>query len=223
MSIPEECKLPPITRNVEGLRNHMQLLIFVPENLDALALKRRAWLVHLIVKASRHYNAARTLVIDQICHARTPSGVRFPIWDIGLEMEDCITSLAKAVTLLRGLSTLSPTLVAAQGQLLEEKEAVKQMRNKQEHLFTSLANGQIDDGPVIVMLDQSGENIVLGKQKLAAAALHAIIDHVFDVVATMCPQFDPSSSPQAGGITHLSITAKMEVHTVSPATYKPYD
>lgn len=214
MSIPKECKLSPINKNVEGLRSHLQLLMFIPEDIDALARQRRAWLVHLIVKASRHYNAARVLVIDQIHNASTSTGVRFPIWDFGLEMEDCITSLAKALTLLNSLSALSPTLRVAQLEFLDEKKAVWKMRNKQEHLFTHLASGQIEEGAVIVMVDESGDNIVLGKQRLAITSLHAIISHVFDVVATMCPQFDTSSTPQAAGITHLSMTATMEVHTI---------
>lgn len=215
-----DCKFPPLTKNIEGLRQHSHLLVFVPEDKSPGVLKWRAWLLHMLVKAARHYSAARQLVLLQTNPRLPNGGAIFPVWDLAFEVEDCLTSLHKALQCVQRLESQNEAFAAAAAVLAEEKGAICAMRNVQEHLFTRLPSGQTGPGPVLIQLDKSGDEIRLGRDRLSVAALHQVIEHLFDLVATQFSQFDPSAPPQPRRVPGIEIQAEIVIETAKAPTPK---
>lgn len=217
MVIPTHCGLPPLTQNIEGLRRHSLLVgIFVPEpEASTEMLKWRSWLVHCLAKAARHYNEARGLILAQIAEgqrsaAEMQQGRQLPIFDFSLAMEDCITSLYKVSDCIRRLEqkgSIPKGLVLA---LAVEREELRKLRNHQEHLQNKLPSGETGPGPILVTLDENGEGMKLGRDRLSFAAVHSLVDAAYRDTAALFPKFPVDSAVSEVGVPTFSITATIE-------------
>lgn len=227
MSIPTYCTMPAFSRNVEGLRNHSLVLMFVREDIGTNTRRWREWLVHVLLKATRHYASSRELLLQQLAEKHRPAaqiqqGRQLPILDFSLEMEDCITSLYKAIHCVRGLGKILPAFAQANAVLAEEKAAICEVRNQQEHMQGQIASGQVGDGPIKISFDASGEVLRFRDLKLPVVFVHSVLDHLFEVVASLFPNFNPQSAPQAGGTLQISIEATItEVRLGEDKSGKP--
>jgi hypothetical protein len=123
--------------------------------------------VHAIHKASRHYSAARELVLAQMHSSRRPDGsVTFPIWDFSLEIEDCVATAYKAIKCADLLSRRKAGPAPGALELTAEGKSVADLRNKLEHLFTEMGGGQSGSGPIYITLDETGEFLCLRDRKV---------------------------------------------------------
>lgn len=99
--------MPPLTQNIEGLRSHSLLVsIFVaPPEATPAQRRWRSWLVHSLTKAARHYENARKLTVmdARAANGTHPGGQALPMLDYAFELEDCITSLDKAIACIQAL------------------------------------------------------------------------------------------------------------------------
>jgi hypothetical protein len=209
----ETCSLRPLALNFEGLKRHSQVLMFIKEDLNDNARRSRAWLLHAVHKASRHYMAARQLVLAQMHASRTPDGgVLFPMWDFCLEIEDCVATAAKAVKcadkLARGKSGRMPGAL----ELTPEGDSIVKLRNKLEHLHEEVGGGQLGSGPIVIMLD--GEHLRLRDKRVPVENLTKLLEDLFVVVAALFPHFDLASPTEPPGITKMVMTMSMEVQEV---------
>jgi hypothetical protein len=147
------------------------------------------------MKAAQHYNSARGLVLAQIFEGERPldelmGGRQLPILDFPYEMEDCITSLYKAVTCINQLARDEPALRAFAESLREEKAALAGLRNQQEHMQTQIAAGQTGKGPILVLLSDDGESLEYRSLRVPARSLHTILGALYGTVANLFPNFD---------------------------------
>lgn len=202
----------PLTRNFEGLKRHSQLHMFVEEELGEEARRTRAWLVHVVHKASRHYTAAREMVLAQAMGSRAPDGgLLLPIWDFCLEIEDCIATASKAVQCAHLLANAKVGAKPGALARTSEGQSIVKLRNKLEHLYSELGNYQSGSGPIVITLDAEGEHLCLRDIKVPTLYLTSLLDELFQVVAAMFPRFDATSLPEHAGVTKLSMTMEVEV------------
>lgn len=221
MAIPKQCGLAPLTQNVEGLRSHALLAsIFMPEpEISSDARKWRSWLIRCLVKTARHYNDARNLVLEQISERERPAsaiatGRALPILDFALSMEDCITSLDKAVVCIHALEKKGHMSGGRVLALERETSDLKSFRNQQEHMHINIAAGQTGDGPIYVMVSDNGDVMKFRDLKMSFAALYRLIDAAYLDIAGLFPGHDVNSTPNGAGVPKISMTLTME--EVSP-------
>lgn len=214
MSLPLQSNMIPLTLNIEGLRAHsilFNMFIGSPDVTIAQS-KWRTWLVHCLTKAARHYNNAHKLVLDQINERNRSAeeltkGRQLPILDFSFEMEDCITSLDKAIICIQALhknGELPTTNVAA---MANEAGLLRKFRNKQEHMHGQLSSGQTGDGPLLVTVNTAGDCIELLKLSMPLSAVHGLIDAVYHDVASLYPGHDQTSPAKSTRALKLSVSA----------------
>lgn len=218
MTIPTHCGMPPLHLNIEGLRSHALLITaFIPEpEVSAEKRKWRSWLVHCLVKTARHYNEARLLILAQISEGRlsfaeTAKGQSFPIFDFAFAMEDCITSLEKAVACIQALSKKGEMTSAFDQALHNERQSLNAFRRQQEHMHSQISAGQTGNGPFVVMLADDGDGMRLRDLTLGFDALYKLIDAVYRDISSLFPMHDTQSPPSLGGAPHLSVSMTTEV------------
>lgn len=217
MAIPTQCGMVPLTQNIEGLRSHALVTsIFMPEpEISPEARKWRLWLVHCLVKAARHYNDARNLIVAQIGERERPAsgvatGRALPILDFALSMEDCITSLDKVVVCINALEKKGQMSGSSVLALEQEKNDLKSLRNQQEHMHINIADGQTGDGPIYVIVSEDGDVMKFRNLKMSFAALHRLIEAVYIDIAALFPVHDVNSAPSRGGVPNISMTLSIE-------------
>ncbi len=94
-TLPRTENIPALSINIEGLKRHSVLCVFVPEpELSADELKLRGWLLHTMLTAARHYNKFRELVSKQesVDQARD-GGAIFYLLDVSEQIEGCASAL----------------------------------------------------------------------------------------------------------------------------------
>ncbi len=218
MTIPKHCGMPPLQWTAEALRAHSLVVsVFMPEP-DVSPQKRRwrSWLVHCLVKSARHYDESRRLILDQVAEGKRSSaemmqGRQLPILDFAFEMEDCITSLDKAVTCLVALSKGGDVAATRVLALNDEGDSLRAIRNQQEHMHKQVAAGQTGNGPVLVTLDASGDGIHFRDLRMTFDALHRLLAAVHQDVAAIFSGYDLAKAAAVPGVPTLSISGTIEV------------
>lgn len=203
--------MPPLTQNIEGLRSHSLLIsIFVGTPGETPTQRRwRSWLVHSLTKAARHYENARKLTVMDAreTNGSHPGGQALPMLDYAFELEDCITSLDKAIACIQALHAKGEFPDSRVVTLAADTRLLRAFRNKQEHLHTHLASGETANGPILVAVDSEGVGIKLQKLSMAFSTLRGLIDAVYRDIASLFPKHDAESPPRPAGIPRLQITA----------------
>ena len=210
--------MPPLHLNIEGLRAHALLMnIFIPEpEVSAEKRKWRSWLVHCLVKMARHYNEARSLILDQVSEGQRPYAEMvksryLPIFDYAFAMEDCITSLEKTIACIRALSKKGEMTSAFVLALNSEQQSLNAFRRQQEHMHSQIVAGQTGDGPILVALSDNGDGMRLRGLTMGFDALYKLIDAVYRDISSLFPMHDVQSSPLQGGAPQLSVSMTTEV------------
>lgn len=218
MSLPAQCGMPILDLNIEGLRSHSILMnTFVLEpDLSTEKRKWRMWLMHCLVKTARHYTASRNLILAQLGESkRSPAelaqGRQLPLLDFGFEMEDCITSLEKAVVCIKALSRGNEISALRIRELNDEVQSLNALRRQQEHMHTQIAAGQTGNGPIIVTVTTDNDGIQLRNLTMSFCAIYRLVDALYRDIATLFPAHDPDSPAQSGGIPTMSMSVTMEV------------
>lgn len=210
--------MPPLNLNIEGLRSHAMLMtLFMPEsNVSIEKRKWRSWLVHCLVKTARHYDEARSLILAQINEGKRSSseiekGRQFPMFDFPFAMEDCITSLEKAVVCIKALANKGEVPSAYVLALNEERQSLNAFRRQQEHMHSQIAAGQTGDGPILVALSHDGDGMRLRDLTMSFSALFRLIDAIYRDVSTFFPSHDPHSPAKPQGVPQISLSMSVEV------------
>lgn len=218
MTIPTHCGMPPLHLNIEGLRSHAILVsVFMPEpDVSAEKRKWRSWLVHCLVKTARHYNEARLLILGQIGEGQRSSaemakGRSLPLLDFAFAMEDCITSLEKAIACIRALSKQGEMKSAFVLALDSEQQSLNAFRRQQEHMHSQIAAGQTGDGPILVALSENGDGMRLRGLTMGFDALYKLIDAVYRDISGLFPMHDVQSPASLGGVPQISMSMTIEV------------
>lgn len=218
MAIATHCGMPPLSLNIEGLRSHAMLVsIFVPEpDVSAEKRKWRSWLVHCLVKTARHYNEARSLILAQINEGKRSSAEMaksrlLPVFDFAFAMEDCITSLEKAVACIRALENKGEMPTACVLALNDERLSLNAFRRQQEHMHSQIAAGQTGDGRILVALSDDGDSMKLRDLTMSFSALFRLIDATYRDVATFFPAHDTQSPASSEGVPQISMSMTVEV------------
>jgi hypothetical protein len=197
MSYPQQCGMPSLEFNVQGLRAHSVLVgIFSGQRqVSEAEWKWGSWLVHCLTKAAIHYNQARDLMLAEPTRVGSDgrSGASLHMFDFSFAMEDCITSVDKAVEGIKVLSDRGFFEQSFAAPLRHEAEAIRAFRNKQEHMQGHLPRENVGRGPVLVMVDVEGLNIKLLDLSMPLASVHELIGAVFLDVASLFPGFDVAS------------------------------
>jgi hypothetical protein len=98
IDLPHAKYIPELAINVEGLKRHSFMMIFVPEpSLSTEDRRLRTWLLHTVATATRHYTKARQLVQSQNSadHARD-RGEIFHTLDVYEEIEGAVMATHRA-------------------------------------------------------------------------------------------------------------------------------
>lgn len=221
MALPTHCGMPPLNLNIEGLRKHAMLVTLFVSESDVSIEKRkwRSWLVHCLVKTARHYNEARSLILAQINEGKRPpaeieKGRQLHMFDFPFAMEDCITSLEKAVACIRALANKGEVQSAYVLALNDERQSLNDFRRQQEHMHSQIAAGQTGDGPILVALSDAGDGMRLRDLTMSFSALFRLIDAIYRDVATFFPSHDPESPAAHGGVPQISISMSVETKVI---------
>lgn len=213
MTLPKKCSMPPLDQDIGGLRMHALLTdtFIITPDITPAQRKWRSWLVHCLVKTARHYEEARDLVLAQINESTRPpedlaKGRLLPLIDFSLEMEDCITSLDKAITCIYALAKNNTLPAAAVVRLENEVKTLKRFRNKQEHMHNHIANGQTGDGPIMVMVADDGDSMRLLKLTMPFTSVYRLVDALYRDVLQFFPDFTASGPGARKGTPQVSIT-----------------
>lgn len=225
MSMPTACGMPPLTMNIEGLRSHAMLLTMfdLEPQVPVEMRKWRAWLVHCLVKTARHYDEARSLVQAQVDeHERSADSIaqghQFPVLDFALAMEDCITSLAKAIVCINALVKSGQAAACSLHELAEEWQILNALRNQQEHMHTQVAAGQTGSGPIVLALAQERQCVKLRELTMSFASLHRLVEALYRDIAAFFPVHDPKSPPEARGVLTLTVSLEMSLGDIDSAS-----
>lgn len=208
--------MPALTRDFEGLRVFGVFSgMFGAPNISDAERKWRSWLMHCLLKTSRHYNEARKLVLDQISERERPveelmQGRQLPMLDFALEMEDCITSLDKAFVCIDSLVKNGGWSGLENNAIAEAKDLLRKFRNKQEHMHLDIASGQTGNGPILVSLEKD-DFIKLRNLSMPLSMVHELIDSLFLMLSSLYPQFTQATNPAAHGTMKITMTGLLSV------------
>lgn len=219
MAIPKRCGMEPLNQNIEGLRTHALLvgMFLLEPEISAEARRWRSWLVHCLLKAARHYNEARDLILAEIAEgerstAEMMKGRLLPILDFALAMEDCITSLDKVVVCINELEKKGAMSGGRVMALEAERTTLKRLRNQQEHMHVQIAAGQTGEGPIYVTVADDDEGMRFRDLSMSFRALHRLIDAAYKDIAVLLPGHDANSPPGQAGRPTLSMSAIVTEH-----------
>jgi len=221
--VPKHCGMPPLNLNIELLRSHAMLVsMFVTSSEPDISIEKRrwrSWLVHCLVKSARHYDEARALILAQLEESqRSPEemtkGRLLPMLDFAFAMEDCITSLEKAVACIRALTSKDKIQSTNVLVLREEGLSLNAFRRQQEHMHSQIAAGQTGDGPILVSLSDDSDGMILRDLSMPFSALHRLIEATYHDIAKLFPAYkEPSSQIMVGG-GMPQLTISMTIKTV---------
>jgi hypothetical protein len=222
MAIPKRCGMEPLNQNIEGLRTHalfLSMFSLEPE-ISAEARRWRSWLVHCLLKAARHYNEARNLILAQITEGKRPSaetmkGRSLPILDFALAMEDCVTSLDKVVVCINELEKKGAMSGGRVLGLETERAVLKRIRNQQEHMHVQIAAGQTGEGPIYVTVADDDDSMRFRDLSISFSALHRLVDAAYLDIAALLPGHDVNSTPDKAGMPTISMSVTITEHQPS--------
>lgn len=211
--MPKADNIPPISINVEGLRRHSFLCIFISEPLlSTESRKLRSWLLHTVTTAARHYTKARELVILQdTANQAKDGGAIFYLLDVAEQIEGCVAATYRACNAIR---RMSGTMVQAEKFVRDHESSIaglSSIRNQFEHMHSQIVAGQTGTGPISMAFSGEASCIKFRNLKIETAHVHDIIEGAYRLVAEMFPAFDANSAPEAPGPLKLRIKATVTV------------
>jgi hypothetical protein len=206
--------MPPLKANIEGLRTHAIMVgVFIPDELTVEERGWRSWVMHCLLKAARHYNAARETIIMQINEAnrssvRVSQGRSLPILDFAEHMEDCMSSTYRASMCMRQLAKCVPAFDRFSKDHTEVLDRLIKLRNQHDHMHTQIASGQVGSGPILLSLGEDGKSMCFRNIKFPLVAMHELIEGLYAAMTTLYPQFDPASLAEGPGPITISVNAE---------------
>ena len=209
---PRVENIPELAINVEGLKRHSFMTVFVPEpSVSAEDRKLRTWLLHTVTTAARHYAKARELVQAQNSADQVrDGGAIFHILDVNEEIEGAVTSAYRACMAIRRLGTVGNEVNFAE-TYASALENLRALRNQYEHMHEQITSNQTGRGPISMVFGHKGQKIKFRNLSLETSDLHALIDGAYKFVAKMYPSFNANSTPEPPGPIKLTMTASVTV------------
>lgn len=214
--MPKAENIPASHVNIEGLKRHSFMCVFVPEpSLSAEDRKLRAWLLHTLTTAARHYTKARDLVsLQDSADQAKDGGAIFYVLDVSEQIEGCVMAVHRVCMAIKRMDAtkqvggivndLSESLSESIGQL-------NSIRNQFEHMHSQIVASETGHGPISMAFGDEGRTIRFRKLKMETARLYDLIEYAYRVVAGLYPAFDANSAPEAGGPVKLTMTATISV------------
>lgn len=210
--MPAAKNIPNLSGNIEGLKRHSFVCVFVPEpSLSQDERRIRAWLLHTIASASRHYTRARELVeLQDNADQSRDGGAIFHILDVSEQIEDCVTATYRACMAIRRLDSCQEARKFS-GDYKKSIEELRSIRNQFDHMHSQVTACETGGGPISIVLGDEGKSIKFRRLSMDTLSLHALIDGAYRVVASFYPGFNVNSKKEAGGPIRLTMTASITV------------
>lgn len=210
--MPTAENIPELLGNIEGLKRHSFLCVFLAESsLSQDDRKLRAWLLHTIASASRHYSRARNLVeLQDNSDQERDGGAIFHILDVSEQMEGCITTTFRACMAIKRLNRL-PGALEFSNSNQKSFEELRLIRNQFDHMHTQITSGEIGNGPISISFGAEGKSIQFRRLTMETIGLRDLIDGAYKVVASFYPNFNSNSPRELGGPIKLSLSASITV------------
>lgn len=204
--------IPDLFGNIEGLKRHSFMCVFVPEpSLSPADRRIRAWLLHTIASASRHYTRARELVeLQDSADQSRDGGAIFHILDVSEQIEDCVTATYRACMAIKRLDSCEEARKFS-SDYKKSTEELRSIRNQFDHMHSQVAAAETGSGPISIVFGDEGKAIKFRRLNMATRDLRALIDGVYRVVASLYPAFNVNSKKEAGGPIRLAMTASITV------------
>lgn len=208
--IPKPKNIPSLSINAEGLRKHSLLCMFAPEpSMPPNDGKLRAWLLHTVLSAARHYSKARELVqLQNSPRQHYGGGTVFFTLDVNEQLEDCIAATFRICRALKRMKTTDTAVEFC----TKNEEAISQLekvRNQFEHMHQQIVSKETGNGPISITYGDEGRTIRFRSLRLETAQLHRLIEGAFHVVSTYFPAFDPNSAPEPSGPMVLQMSPEV--------------
>lgn len=196
--------------NIEGLKLHSFILVFVPE-LSPEERRLRTWLLHTLASAARQYTKARELVVlQERADQAADGGAIFYVFEVSEQLEGCVMALHRVFMALGRMSSSISKI--ENGSLLNALEKLKSLRNQFEHMHTQIVPGETGKGPISITFASEGGAIRFRDKRVETSDLRDLLQAAFLQVSSLYPQFDPNSAPELGGPMRLTISCAMESH-----------
>jgi len=218
-TLPRTENIPALSINIEGLKRHSVLCVFVPEpELSADELKLRGWLLHTMLTAARHYNKFRELVSKQesVDQARD-GGAIFYLLDVSEQIEGCASALHRVCMAAKRMTgRLGQHAEVFTNTFSSAISDLSSIRNQFEHLHTQIVTSEAGPGPISMTFSDEGRSIRLRRLAMETSDLHHLIEGAYNLVAIMYPSFDANSKPEPAG--HIKLTMTFCVTSIDGAT-----
>ena len=210
--LPVAENIPELSGNIEGLKMHSFKCVFISESpLSEDDRRIRAWLLHTIATASKHYTRARELVELQNSNDKLRGGSAiFHILDVSEQIENCVAAIYRACMAIRKLGSCQK----AQEFCSDNKKTIEELRsirNQFEHMHSQVTVSEIGCGPISIVFDNEGQSIKFRKLSMDTYSLHALIDGAYRFVASLYPTFNVDSLIEAGGPFKVTMTASVSI------------
>lgn len=208
--MPTVKNIPDLHGNIEGLKRHSIACVFVTESSPSKNDgKLRAWLLHTIASASRHYTKARELVeLQDNADQLRDGGAVFHILDVSEQVEDCVMATFRACMAIRSLDSCQNAQEFTK-KYEESIEKLRSVRNQFDHMHSQVTADETGGGPIFIVFSDEGNSIRFRKLCMETANLHSLIDGAYRVVAGLYPAFNVDSEKEAAGPIRLSMTASI--------------
>jgi len=206
--MPKAKNIPELHINVEGLKRHFFMSVFVPEpSLSVKDRKLRGWLLHTITSAARHYSKASELVqLQDKADQHEDGGAIFYVLDVFEQLEDCIMATHRICAALKRMNSFEPAKEFT-SKYYESITQLTSIRNQFEHMHSQIVASETGAGPISITFGDEGRTIIFRKLKMETTGLHELIECAFRTIAKLYPVFDANSAPEAGGPIKLTMTA----------------
>ena len=210
-ALPKSTNIPQLAVNIEGLKRHSFILVFVPETtLSSEERRLRTWLLHTLVSAARQYTKARELVLlQERADQATDGGAVFYVLEVSEQLEGCVVALHRVFMALRRMRSSDPQLQME--KLHNAFEKLTAIRNQFEHMHMQIVPGETGKGPISITFASEGSSIRFRDKRLETSELRDLLQAAFLQVSSLYPSFDPNSAPELGGPMKLTITSTIEV------------
>jgi len=209
--MPTVNNVPELHGNIEGLKRHSFGCLLVPEPLlSDNDRKLRAWLLHTVASASRHYSKARELVLRQeAADYSKDGGSIFHILDVSEQLEDCVMATYRVCMAIRKLNSY-PKAEEFSSSFQNSIELLRSIRNQFDHMHTQITSGETGGGPLSIIFGNEGKSIKFRKLSMDTVLLHELIDEAYRMVASLYPSFNVNSAKESGGAIRLTLTTSFK-------------
>ncbi|WP_155998831.1 hypothetical protein [Thioalkalivibrio thiocyanoxidans] len=211
-NFPTAENIPDLSGNIEGLKRHSFMCVFAPEpTLSPDDRRIRAWLLHTIISASRHYTRARELVeLQDNADQSRDGGAIFHILDVSEQIEDCVAATYRACMAIRRLDSCQEARKFS-SNFHTSIEDLRLVRNQFDHMHSQVTAAETGGGPISIVFGDEGKSIKFRKLSMGTLSLNALLDGAYRVVASLYPAFDVNSKKEAGGPIKLTMSASVTV------------